>query len=126
MKHATNAIGTTTALLARALLPLTLRAPQEPPAWNYEHTGDWYANITDFDISHFDLKEFGVNFALVPSMDVRLVGQGFPFEGLLATTTASVKALAGFQISADLPESDMKITVADDTGTAGEDLEVSK
>jgi hypothetical protein len=97
---------------------------KEPPIWTHEALGDYLVNITEFDISHFDLKSFGVDFALVPSMEVRLTGTGFPFEGLVATTTAAIKAKAGFEISAEVPEANLEIEVPDDGGTAGEDMSI--
>ena len=57
-------------------------------------------------------------------MDIRLIGQGFPFEGLKATTTVQLQATAGFEISNKIPEANIQVEVADDGGTAGENLEV--
>ena len=131
-----------------------LNAPN-PHLWTYDYGAKWAANITDLDISHLDLEEFGADFSLIPSMDIRLIGTGFPFEGLKATTTAQLRATAGFEISNKIPEgerqrvtkyelmpflirstlssiqlvrssheADIQVEVENDSGTAGEDLEV--
>ena len=55
-------------------------------------------------------------------MDIRLTGTGFPFEGLVATTTAEIRATAGFEISNKIPDANIDVEVQSDTGTAGEDL----
>jgi hypothetical protein len=101
-----------------------LNAP-DPHLWTYDYDSSYFkANISDIDISHLDLEEFGVDFSLIPSMDMRLIGTGFPFEGLEATTTASIRATTGFEITNKVPDSNMKIKVSDAVSTAGSTMEV--
>jgi len=101
-----------------------LNAP-DPHLWTYDYDGSYFkANISDVDISHLDLEEFGVDFSLIPSMDIRLIGTGFPFEGLEATTTASIKATTGFEITNKVPDSDLTISVPDAITSAGTDMKV--
>ncbi|GMH53145.1 hypothetical protein TrRE_jg12082 [Triparma retinervis] len=101
-----------------------LNAP-DPHLWTHDYDGSYFkANISDIDISHLDLEEFGVDFSLIPSMDMRLIGTGFPFEGLEATTTASIRATTGFEITNKVPDSNLKIKVSDAVTTAGNDMEV--
>ncbi|GMH78682.1 hypothetical protein TrST_g5098 [Triparma strigata] len=96
----------------------------DPHLWTYDYGAKWAANITDIDISHLDLEEFGADFSLIPSMDIRVTGTGFPFEGLVATTTAQIRATAGFEISNKIPDANLQVYVENDSGTAGEDLQV--
>jgi len=58
-------------------------------------------------------------------MDIRLIGSGFPFEGLEATTTASIKATTGFEITNKVPDSNLKISVPNAVNTAGSTMDMT-